>query len=110
MSGWLEILEQEVERRGQRQTAKALGISPATVHMIIHGKYGASTKKIEAKVKAFFGRGGIIECPELGEIDALECAENFERAKKYGARATGNPETLRLYFTCRKKCPVRGTA
>jgi hypothetical protein len=103
---WLEILGRRVEEKGNRIAARELGVSPSTVSLVMAGKYGASTSNIEARVMAIYGRGGKVECPELGEIDAAECAETHERARKFGRRATGNPETLRLYLGC-LKCPAR---
>ena len=105
---WLEILKQRVEDKGQAAVSRELGFSRATVSQICGGKYGASTANVEARVLALYSRNGRVACPVLGEIGATECTEHYGRAREYGNRATGNPETLRLYLHCRKMCPVRG--
>lgn len=102
---WLKILKKEVLAKGPRQVAKELGISRSTVDMVVQGKYKASTKKIEERVKAIYGNNGGIKCPVLGEITPDTCAEKWKLAKKIGMRA-GNPETLRLYKEC-MRCLIR---
>ena len=105
-AGWLQILRQQVEAKGLRRVARELGLSTSTVSQAANGKYAASTKAIEARVMGIYGHDGVVACPCAGDLTALECAENYEYARLFGRRATGNPETLRLYLTC-LKCPVR---
>ncbi len=103
---WIEMLRQQVADKGARQVAKELGVSHTTLSLVVNGKYGAGTKKIEARVAAIYGTAsGLVDCPVRGEMGPALCAENWQRAKLIGMKA-GNPETLRLYKTC-LKCPVR---
>lgn len=102
---WIEILRREVDSKGPRQVAKELGVSRATVDLVCQGKYGASTAKIQEKVKNIYGHQGGVLCPVLGLITPNLCAEKWHLAKKIGMRA-GNPDTLRLYKKC-MTCQVR---
>ena len=103
---WIEILKREVEAKGPKQVAKELGISRSAVDLVCHGKYNASTAKIEQRVKKIFGNdNGGITCPVLGSISPNTCSEKWNLAKKIGMKA-GNPETLKLYKTC-MNCSVR---
>ena len=102
---WLDILRREVEARGPKQVAKELGVSRPTVDMVCQGKYKASTKKIEERVKKIYGNNGGILCPILGPITPNVCSEKWNLAKSIGMRA-GNPETLKLYKQC-MRCAVR---
>ncbi|MEW6115351.1 MAG: hypothetical protein AB1553_00415 [Nitrospirota bacterium] len=102
---WIDILRKEVAAKGPRMVARELGISRSTVDMVTQNKYQASTVKIEERVRKIYGRDGKVECPIKGLITPIECAENFKKAKAIGLKAS-NPETLRLYKTC-KACSVR---
>jgi len=102
---WIDILRKEVTVKGPRQVAHELGVSRATIDLVLQGKYRASTKRIEERIKAIYGHNGQVMCSVLGEISPLRCAETWNKAKKIGMRA-GNPETLRLYKTC-LNCSVR---
>ncbi|MDH5524476.1 MAG: hypothetical protein OEY01_10865 [Desulfobulbaceae bacterium] len=106
MTAWLGILRQHVDAKGAAATAKEVGISPASISLVLSGNYGASTDNIERKVMAVYGsESGLIDCPELGEIEPGKCAETWQRAKKVGLRC-GNPATQRLHAAC-KRCAVR---
>lgn len=103
---WIDILRKEVEAKGPKQVAKELGISRSSVDLVLSGKYAASTRKVEDRVKRIYGNlGGGIDCEVLGAISPNTCSEKWNLAKKIGMRA-GNPETLRLYKQC-LKCVVR---
>ncbi|HDH00337.1 MAG TPA: hypothetical protein ENG80_00815 [Nitrospirae bacterium] len=104
---WIAILKKQVDDKGPKQVAKELAVSRSTVDLVCQGKYQASTKKIEAKIKAIYGHNGKIPCPVLEEITPARCVETWQRAKKIGMMA-GNPETLKLYKTC-INCPVRNS-
>jgi hypothetical protein len=103
---WIEILRREVMAKGPKQVAAELGVSRATVDLLCSGKYPADTRKMQEKIKAIYGTKGGIECPVLGAITPLKCAETWRRAKVIGMKA-GNPETLKLYKAC-MCCGVRG--
>jgi hypothetical protein len=104
--GWLKILKQQVEAKGAAAVAREVGISPASLSLVLAGKYPAKTDNVERKVIAIYGSAsGLVNCPLLGEIEPAACAQNFNLAKKIGVRC-GNPATLKLYKTC-IKCAVR---
>lgn len=103
---WIDILRREAQAKGPKQVAKELGISRSSVDLVCQGKYNASTKKIEERVRKIYGNtNGGIACPVLGEISPNACSDKWNLAKKIGMRA-GNPETLRLYKSC-SQCSVR---
>jgi hypothetical protein len=102
---WIEVLKRHVEQKGPRRVAQELGFARSTIDLVCQGKYKASTKRIEERVKAVYGHNGKIFCEVLGEITPLICAENWNKAKKIGMLAS-NPEHLRLYKTC-LNCSVR---
>lgn len=102
---WMEILRRQVDAKGASVVAREMGISPSTVSLVLSGKYGASTARIERLVMQIYGDGEGINCPELGRITPLKCVETWERAGKIGSRA-GNPRTIRLYKAC-LKCDLR---
>ncbi|MEJ5227218.1 helix-turn-helix transcriptional regulator [Thermodesulfovibrio sp.] len=103
---WLEILKKEVGTKGISQVATELGVSRSTVYLIIHGKYRASTRKVEERIMKIYGtKTGAIDCPVLGSISPAECVKRWSLAKKIGVRAS-NPETIKLYKTC-INCAIR---
>lgn len=106
MSIEIEILKKEVAEKGPVQVAKELGMSRPTVDLVCQGKYGASTKRVEERVRRIYGVDGSVTCPILGAITPMQCVETWRRARSIGNKA-GNPETLRLYRTC-MSCQVRG--
>ena len=102
---WLEILRRQVQARGASLVARELGVSPTTVSLVLSGKYGASTDKIERRAMRIYGSGDGVACPVLGKITPRKCVETWERAGKIGSRA-GNPRTIKLYREC-LKCDLR---
>lgn len=102
---WIEILRREVIAKGPKQVAAELGVSRSTVDLLCRNEYPAETTNMEAKIKTIYGKEGYIECPVMGAISPLECAETWKRAKSIGMKA-GNPETLKLYKKC-LNCFVR---
>jgi transcriptional regulator with XRE-family HTH domain len=96
---WLKILKQQIADKGPRQVGRELGVSHSTLSLVMSGKYGASTRRVEERVRAIYGNpSGMVDCPARGEMPPADCAENWRRAKLIGMKA-GNPETLRLYKT-----------
>lgn len=104
---WLEFFKTVVAARGPANVARELGVSPTTVSLVMSGKYGASTKKIEKKIINIYGSGGQVTCPVLGKIDPAQCVDTWERAGRIGITG-GNPATMRLYKTC-IKCELRNS-
>lgn len=102
---WIEILRRQVEQKGGRKVAHELGIGRSTVSLLCKGAYPGSTKRMEERIEAIYGKDGKIDCLILGGIDPSKCADAWGKAKKIGMKAS-NPETLRLYKMC-MRCTVR---
>ncbi len=98
-------MRKEVNAKGPKQVAQELGISRSTVDLVLRGKYGADTKKIQERIKAIYGHNGVVLCPVLEEITPIQCADYWNKAKKIGMMAS-NPTTLKLYKTC-INCSIR---
>lgn len=104
--GWKQVLAGQVEAKGAGAVARELGISATTVSLVLSGKYGASTDRIERKVVAIYGEDGRVDCPEMGvKITPAKCVETWELAKRIGVKAS-NPAKIRLYKGC-LKCRLR---
>ena len=104
----LMLLRQVIEQYGSggmTKSARELSVTKSAISQVLSGKYPASTKRIESRIMALYGHGGIVPCPAQGEITPAKCASTFEKARKIGMKA-GNPDTLRLYKTC-INCPMR---
>ena len=103
---WLQLLAMQVEAKGNAaEVARELSLSPATVSLVLAGKYPAATAKIEKRVMAIYGHNGKVNCPVAGNIEPGRCATNWERAKMIGVKVS-NPAKIRLYKTC-LKCDLR---
>jgi len=107
MSNWLQLLQKQIETKGQTAVASELGVSKTTISLIAAGKYQASPERIATRVLAMYGAGGRVDCPVLGLIEPKACAETQAKAVKIGMRA-GSPQTLRLYKAC-LACEIRPT-
>ncbi len=105
--GWLEVLRQRADVVGMAATAKELGISSATISLLLSGKYPASTENMEKRVMKMYGRGGKVVCPVLGEIEPAKCAELWNRAKKLGVKGS-NPRMIKQHKAC-LKCDLRNS-
>ena len=55
---WIEILRKEVAAKGSKQAAHELGVSRTTVDLVLHGKYPASTRRVEKRISAIYGVNG----------------------------------------------------
>jgi hypothetical protein len=103
---WIETLRKEVGTKGLGQVAWELGISRATVSLVLNGRYRANPERVMKRVISIYGDPQGVNCPVKGMITPYKCAENHGRAKAIGMKA-GNPETLRLFKAC-LKCKIRG--
>jgi hypothetical protein len=102
---WIEILRKEVEAKSPKIVAAEIGYSRTTVDLVLKGTYTGSLDKVKERVMAIYGHNGNVICDVLGVISPSRCADNWDRAKRIGNRAS-NPDTLRLYNTC-LRCSVR---
>ncbi len=106
-NGWLEVLKQRAEVVGRPATAKELGISPATLSLLLSGKYPASTEHMEERVMKMYGRGGKVVCQVLGEIEPAKCAELWNKAKALGVKGA-NPRVIKQRKAC-LNCDLRNS-
>jgi len=91
---WIQALAAVCDQTSQAAAARKLGISTASISLLLRGTYTADTTRMEAKVRSFL----IAEarsCPVLGEIPLTRCFE--EQTAPYF------PSPLRgdLYRACR---------
>ena len=103
--GWIEILRQRADLVGRAEVARELGVSAATISLLLSGKYPASTEQMEARVMKMYGRGGKIVCPVLGEIEPGKCAELWNKAHKLGVKGS-NASMIKQRKAC-LKCDLR---
>lgn len=106
--GWIEILRQRAELVGRAEVARELGVSAATISLLLSGKYPASTEQMEARVMKMYGRGGKIVCPVLGEIEPGKCAELWNKAHKLGVKGS-NASMIKQRKAC-LKCDLRNAS
>ncbi|MDF1555787.1 MAG: helix-turn-helix transcriptional regulator [Deferrisomatales bacterium] len=102
---WIDHLRQQLHTKSQARVARELGYSPGAISQVLKGSYPADTEKIAERVRHVYGSVGGVQCPQLGTITPLRCAQTWKRAKALGVRV-GNPATARLHKRC-TKCPVR---
>ncbi len=96
---WVFELAAEVDRQGsQRRVAQTLDVSPAVVNQVIRSKYPAGLERIEERVRTLLMRAKVV-CPELGEIERMECLDI--QARPFAAT---NPARVRLFRACRTGC------
>lgn len=96
-SDWVQALAAVCEKTSQAAAARKLGISTASISLLLRGNYKAETSSLEAKVRA----GLMAEtrgCPVLGEISLTRCMK--EQAAPYFP----SPIRSDLYRACRT-CP-----
>jgi|GEM_PF-287355 len=103
--GWLEILQQRTEVAGRPAVAKEMGVSGATISLLLAKKYPASTESMERRVMKIYGNNGKVSCPVLGEMAPAKCAELWNRARKLGVKG-GNPKVIKQHKAC-LKCDLR---
>lgn len=93
---WLTALRAEVARTNQTRTAARLGLSDGTVSQVLSGTYGASTLRIERRIRGEL-LGETCECPVLHDPSLRVCQDVQERDPK----ATANPQHQQAWFACR---------
>jgi len=103
--GWLEILRQRADVVGMAEVAREMGVSSATISLLLSGKYPANTENMERRVMKMYGANGKVVCPVLGEIAPAKCAELWNRARKLGVKG-GNPRVIKQHKAC-LNCDLR---
>lgn len=96
---WVTVLRGEVGRTSQRQVAKRLGVSAASISLVLSGQYPASTEALEQRVRGEL-MSECVECPVLGEIDRRWCLD--WQQKPFAAT---NPMRVKVWRACRSGCP-----
>lgn len=95
---WIAALRLECQRTSQNRAAKRLGISAATISLVLNNRYPADTASLEARIRGEL-LSETVECPVLGEISRRVCCD--EQAKPFAAT---NPIRVALYRACRGGC------
>lgn len=94
---WLELLTEAVKNSSKAKVAAELGISRTAISLVMHGKYPASTEKIEALVLNHYSR---VECPHLCKsIQVTECRQHCANEAP-----TSSPRAMRFWRAC-QSCP-----
>ena len=93
---WLARLRQQAQDTSQERAAQLVGISPATLSQVLSGSYGASTARIERRVRGEL-MGAECECPVMGDVSTRVCQEVQERKQP----SAGNPQHMQAWFACR---------
>lgn len=93
---WLELLSAAVVASSMTAVAKRLGISRTAVSLVLAGKYGAKTDRIEAKVLAVIGNS--VECPAMGKAIAMDRCREFHQARA----PMHNPIAMQHWRACQR--------
>lgn len=91
---WILALAELCEKTSQAAVADRVGISTASLSLLLRNAYASDTSRMEARVRAFLA-AETRSCPVLGEIQITQCFE--EQTAPYF------PSPLRsaLYRACR---------
>jgi hypothetical protein len=98
-TNWLERLREAVAESSGNQVARRLGVSPATISLLVNEKYKGDMTAMEERVRGAL-IGETVDCPVLGEIGRDACL-TWQRAKFIAS----NPTRIKLYRACRGGCP-----
>lgn len=94
---WLDLLRDQVDRRGLGPVSQDLGYSKAAVSLVLNGKYDSNPRRIEAAVLKAYGS---LQCPFEGrELTAADC-----RFWRTCDRPTTSTWALQHWDACRT-CP-----
>lgn len=101
MPDWIEALVAACANSSQNKVAQKLGRSAAVVSQVLGNSYPGDMAGIEARVRGVF-MNGTITCPELGEMNAMECQQWQVKARRFG---NANMLRVRMFRAC-NRCPV----
>lgn len=93
---WLEALRVACERSSQAEMAERLGVSTTMVSQALSGRYPASLRNLEQRVRGEL-LARTVECPALGEISLRRCQD--EQRRPFAATSHLR---VRTYLACRK--------
>ena len=99
MIKWLDVLRQQVAEHGQPTVAKVLGVSAATVSLVVNEKYTGDMSRIENLVEGAYLQKSV-NCPVLGDLPLHVCMKHQARKG-----VSSNPMFMQLYKACRSGCP-----
>ncbi|MFT0211802.1 hypothetical protein VQ643_04195 [Pseudomonas sp. F1_0610] len=89
---YLELLQKEVARSSMQKVANHLGVSRTTVSLLLSGKYGAKTCAMAQRIERAFGQ---INCPVMGQLLPVQCAEYHNRQPPLN-----NPVAMQHFRVC----------
>lgn len=92
---WLQALAQLVALYGQGPAAEHLGLSAPTVSQVLSGSYGASTARIERRVRGEL-MGATCDCRVMGDVSTRVCQDVQERKQPIA-----NPHYAVTWLACR---------
>ncbi len=96
---WIEELRAACARLGQKEIAKRVGYSSATISQVLSGKYNGDIERVQAQVEGVLMKR-VVDCPMLGEITLDVCRGH--QSRKF---STTNPMRVQMYRACRSGCP-----
>ncbi len=96
---WIEILQQQCDRKGQRWVGEQIGYSAAVISQALKGNYSGDIKKVEKAVKGAF-MSETVDCPVMGDMAGHICLENQKLPF-----SSINPMRVKLFKACRGNCP-----
>lgn len=94
---WLDLLRDAVAASSITAVAERLGLSRTAVSLVLAGKYGAKTDRIEAKVLAALGQ---VHCPAQGADIPPDQCRTFREARA----PMHNPIAMQHWRIC-QHCP-----
>lgn len=99
---WLIALREACDAMSQRSIAELLEVSTGVINQVLAGKYKASTRRIEQRVRGAI-MGETVQCPVFGEVTRANCQSHQDRPLKRAF--SGNPLHAAVYRACRQGCP-----
>lgn len=99
MPDWIEALAEECDRTSLRKTGAGIGLSPATLSLLVNNKYAPRPlARVEKTVRAGLSPGSV-QCPVLGRVCRHRC-----RSEQGAPLNVHDPVRLQIYRACRKGC------
>ena len=96
---WLDELRRHVDDSSLGVVASEMGLSKATISLVLNGKYNGDMVRIQNLVESVY-MGHTVTCPVLGEIPKHKCLAH-QSTKHVGS----TPNAIRLWKACRSGCP-----